>query len=237
MGRTALGFLLPAMMCFTPLAGGGQLGTEPAGAATALAAGKSSVAEKPLVAIMPFEEGMVENERNRHWWWREGPRLLEAIRETFTDALIETGELRVLERSRLDQVMEELRLQSSDWVDPRYAAQLGRIMGAQYLLLGTVTRFDAHETGFIDGGDVIVRGIGADVGLRLRIVEAETAVALASVSASGSVRSGQLAVFSPAPVRAALRGESIVDRAVREAVEELVEKTVNAFKELAEGDV
>src|SRR5690606_40018771 len=98
-----------------------------------------------------------------------------------------------------------------------YAVQLGRIMGAQYLLLGTVTRFDAHETGFLDGGDVILRGIGADVELRLRIVEAETAVALASVSASGSVRSGQLAVFTPAPVRASLRGESIVDREIGRA--------------------
>lgn len=190
--------------------------------------------EKPLVAVMPFEEARVESPYNRHWWWREGPQVLEAIREAFIHHLIETEELRVLERSRLDQVMQELRFQASDAVDPLYAVQLGRILGAQYLLMGTVTKVDVHETGYVDGGDVILRGIGADVGLRLRIVETETAVAVASVEALGSVRSGHLSVFIPAPIQASVRGESVLDTAVKRAVEDLVEKVVASFRQLGE---
>lgn len=189
---------------------------------------------KPLVAVMPFQEALIDTHQPPHWWWREGPAIMDAIRERFTHRLIETGEVRVLERSRLDQIFQELRFQQSEWADPFDAVQVGRMLGAQYLLMGIVTKLDAHQTGYLDGGDVVLRGIGADVGLQVRIVETETGVALASVASSGSVRSGHLTVYSPAPISAAVRGQSVLERAINQAVDELAEKVVASFKDILE---
>ncbi|HLT59011.1 MAG TPA: CsgG/HfaB family protein [Limnochordales bacterium] len=192
----------------------------------ALAAGR------PLIAVMPFEEGRIEGEFNRRWWQREGPQLLDAIREAFTDQLIESGRFRVLERSRLDQVMKELRLQTSEWFDPTNALQIGRLLGAPYLLMGTVTRFDLRETGYIHMGKLAIQGSGADIGLRVRIVETETAIALAAVSAAGAATSGDLFFKLPKSLSGALHGDSPVYAAAQRAVDELVEKVIAAFEEL-----
>lgn len=191
-------------------------------------------AAKPLVAVMPFEDGLIDAGRDSYWLRREARYLLPAIQEALTDRLIEMGEFQVLERSRLDEILAELRFQSSDWVDPLSAARLGRILGTQYLILGTLSKLDTYATGYIDGGDVILRAIGADVELRARVVAVETSVAVASVSSSSSVRSGQLAVFMPHPISASFRGDSVLERAIREAIDDLAEKLAAVFKEDAE---
>lgn len=188
--------------------------------------------ERPLVAVMPFEEGRIEGEHNRRWWQREGAALLDAIREAFTDQLIASGKFRVLERSRLDQVMKELQLQASDWFDPGYAVEIGRLVGAPFLLMGTVTKFDIRETAQIGVGNITWQGTGAEIALRVRIVETETAIALASVFASGTASSGDLFVRLPAPLSGSLQGGSPVDAAVHHAVLELAEKVVAAFEDL-----
>lgn len=188
------------------------------------------VSAKPVVAVMPFEINLVGTGHDAYWLRYEGQQLLQALQEALTDRLIESGELWVLERSRLEQVLSELRFQSSDWVDPRYAARLASVLGAQYLIFGTLSRLDADTTGYVDAGDVILRAIGADVELRARIVEVQTSIAVASVTASRTVRSGQLAIFAPYPISASFKGESILNRAIRESLDELTEQVIAVFR-------
>jgi TolB-like protein len=46
---------------------------------------------------------------------------------------------RVIERRRLDQVLTELRLSLTDLVDPAKAEQLGKMLGAQAIVVGTLS--------------------------------------------------------------------------------------------------
>ena len=44
--------------------------------------------------------------------------------------------LELVERTRISEVMAEIELQKSPWIDPSTAAEMGRGLGAQYVLTG-----------------------------------------------------------------------------------------------------
>jgi len=57
--------------------------------------------------------------------------------EELTMKLVNDGRVTVAERSQLDKVMKELRLQSSGAVSDSSAKQLGALLGVETVLLGT----------------------------------------------------------------------------------------------------
>lgn len=69
----------------------------------------------------------------------------EDLSDSTTNALTQTLKgkaLRAIERMRLTEVLEELKLSDSGIVDPNEATRIGRAAGARYVLLGTVTNAD-----------------------------------------------------------------------------------------------
>ncbi len=84
--------------------------------------------KKPLIAITDFAP------------IGKSPTTLEKfLSEEFITRMTLTQKFRVVERSLLDKVLAELRLNVSDLVDPEKAVQAGKLLGANYLLVGTVT--------------------------------------------------------------------------------------------------
>lgn len=96
----------------------------------------------------------------------------EPLRKGITDMLItelaRNDSIRVIERDRLQQLLEEQGLSSSDHVDPETAVRVGKLLGVHHVILGAYliqkngqTRFDARvesvETGQVESG-VSVRG-------------------------------------------------------------------------------
>jgi hypothetical protein len=75
---------------------------------------------------------------------------------TFVAALQATGRIIVVERDILDKVLAELKLGSSELVDPQVATRVGHILAARLLAMGTLTRH------------------GMEAQLSLRVVETET---------------------------------------------------------------
>lgn len=67
----------------------------------------------------------------------------EEINEYLTDALMEavysTGYIRIIERSKLDKILEEQKLQSSGIIDETTAKQIGKLAGVDYIVYGNVT--------------------------------------------------------------------------------------------------
>ena len=59
-----------------------------------------------------------------------------AFSETLASKLSNVSQIRVVERSRLDEILREMELAQSGMVDDRYA-QVGRMAGAQFLLVGS----------------------------------------------------------------------------------------------------
>ena len=64
------------------------------------------------------------------------------IYDGFVNHLINTNRFKVVERSRLDRVLEELNLGASWLSDPEQAARLGRIVAADFMLLPSIVKGD-----------------------------------------------------------------------------------------------
>ena len=83
---------------------------------------------KPTIAILYFDYGGKKTE-------------LEPLREGLAQMLItdlaELGEIRVVERARLNAVLEEQKLAASGKVDAATAARIGKLLGARELVVGS----------------------------------------------------------------------------------------------------
>jgi len=62
----------------------------------------------------------------------------DSFTERFTTELVTSQAVALVERTRLDQVMRELKLQTSGLTNPESAKKLGQQLNADYLILGTV---------------------------------------------------------------------------------------------------
>jgi TolB-like protein len=101
----------------------------------------SAVADKPRVAVLYFD-------------YSGNNKDLEIFRKGLTQMLITdlaaNDAITVVERVRLQEVMDELSLQQTNKVDPATAAKIGKLLGAKYLVKGGyvdfagTVRLDAH---------------------------------------------------------------------------------------------
>lgn len=84
--------------------------------------------ERPVVAVLPLDAvGVEEN-------------AVVGITEALRDSLIDSGRYTVVERSQLATVLEEQALRLSDLSDTQQAVEVGRLVGAEEVILGTVSR-------------------------------------------------------------------------------------------------
>lgn len=83
--------------------------------------------------------------------------LSQLVAEQLSIRLLEEEAFEVMERDRLDQVLDEARFQLSDLVDSASAAELGAFLGAEAVVVGSATP------------------VGRDTAFNLRLVRVETA--------------------------------------------------------------
>lgn len=117
-------------------------------------------AAPPRVAVLDFSN--TTKDANVEWL---GP----AVAETLTTKLHAVRSLRLVERLQLYRVVQEQKLSLSDLVDPGQAAKVGRILGADQIVLGAFTIF------------------GGTVRFTTRFVDVTSAAILATSSVNGSV--------------------------------------------------
>ena len=84
------------------------------------------------------------------------------ISERFTTELINRKTLRVVERKEIEKVLGELKLQNTGSIDPEFAKKMGRMLGADLLVIG---------------GIVELPGKVLELNIRLASVESGEAVA------------------------------------------------------------
>jgi TolB-like protein len=84
-------------------------------------------AQQFTVAVSPFEArgGLSQDEA-------------DGITELYVAELVKDKTIRVVDRNNFDKIMTEMKFQSSDWADSRRVAELGRAMGANSIIRGTV---------------------------------------------------------------------------------------------------
>jgi curli biogenesis system outer membrane secretion channel CsgG len=115
--------------------------------------------------------------------------------DMLTTALFNTNRFIVLERQTVQDVLAEQDLGASGRVQSGTEAPIGKIEGAELLVVGAVTEFEPHSAGGGGGlGGVIGGRFGAITGafkkahiaIDLRIVDAKTSRILAATSVEGS---------------------------------------------------
>jgi curli biogenesis system outer membrane secretion channel CsgG len=98
---------------------------------------------KPVVAVAEFK-----NESGAGWW-RGGVGW--ELSGMLSNELAATGDFKVVERSKLEDVLSEQNLAASGRVSAGTGAKIGKLTGAQYLIAGTVTAYE-EETASTGGG-------------------------------------------------------------------------------------
>lgn len=188
-----------SILCSTPVfAGlsdlfGGKAGTE-----TKVTAGQESPdinqvqaaaynGPKARVAVSRFT-----NKTQKHWWSRE---IGDGMADQLTTALFNSNRFIVLERQTLGDVMMEQDLGASGRISKGTAAPIGQIEGAELLITGAVTEFDANASGSRgSAGGFLGNVVGAISGavrkahmaIDVRVIDAKTSRILAATSVEGS---------------------------------------------------
>ncbi|MFP5245646.1 MAG: CsgG/HfaB family protein, partial [Thermoanaerobaculia bacterium] len=134
-------------------------------------AGTVMAGGKPVVAVNEFK-----NETSAGWWYGGAGRDLA---DMLTNELQATGKFKLVEREKLAAVLDEQDLADSGRIKKGTGAKIGKLTGAQYLVVATVTAFENQTRG--TGGGVSFRGISvggkkedAYIAVDLRVVDTTT---------------------------------------------------------------
>lgn len=103
--------------------------------AVVLGAG-SALADKPVLGVAEF----VNEVNGAHWW--SSPEVGWELSGMLTNELAATGAFSMVERNKLEHVLNEQNLNASGRIAPGTGAKMGQLAGAQYLVMGTVTAFE-----------------------------------------------------------------------------------------------
>lgn len=130
-------------------------------------------AERPTLGVAEFKN------QSGAGWWRGGVGW--ELSGMLANELAATGAFRVVERSALESVLSEQNLAASGRISPGDGARIGKLAGADFLVMGTVTSYEentASTGGGISFGGVSLGGKKSEAYLAvdLRVVNSETGV-------------------------------------------------------------
>jgi len=162
----------------------------------------SPAQQKKRVAVMNFDYSTVHTSVMSIWGADQD--IGKGIADLLVDKLVNDGKYSVIERKALDKILAEQNFSNSDRADPSSAARLGKVLGVDAIIIGSITQFgrDDKKTGIgggAFGGFGRRAGVGgfekkeskAVVAVTARLINTETAEILASVTGTGqSTRSG-----------------------------------------------
>jgi curli biogenesis system outer membrane secretion channel CsgG len=169
----------------------------------------------------------------------------KGISDLLVDRLVQSGKYSVIERKALDKVLAEQNFSNSDRADPASAAKIGRLLGVDAIIIGSITQFGNDDKKTDLGGGALggitgrfgVSGIkrskaSAVVGLSARMINTDTGEILTTASAKGEASRSGTGVNAAGGSTAALAGgivdmtstnfrETVVGEAVTSAVQGL----------------
>jgi len=130
----------------------------------------------------------------------------KGIADLLVTRLVNDGVYSVIERKALDKIISEQNFSNSDRANPDTAAKIGRLLGVDAIIMGSVTQFGRDDKSQGVGGGAIggltgrfgIGGVGkkqakAVVGISARMVNTDTGEILVAAEGKGeSKRSGLL---------------------------------------------
>ena len=141
--------------------------------------------KKIPIVVMDFETRVPGHD------WRVG----QGASDMLITALVKTKKYKVYERDRLNSIMKEQKLQMSGAVDMSTAVQIGKLVGAKYIVTGAVTEFGVAKTGAHGGGYFSVGKQHYRATVDLRAVNVQTGEIVFADTGSGALRSRAVSVL------------------------------------------
>ncbi len=99
--------------------------------------------EKRRIAVLDFDFSSISDMSFMSGLGGEGSG--KGVSNLITNQLVKEGNYIVIERSKINAVLAEQNLGASGRIEPTTAAQIGRILGVDAVLIGTVTKFDVEN--------------------------------------------------------------------------------------------
>ena len=157
---------------------------------------------KPRVAVMDFDYATVKDVSSSIFG--TDIDVGKGITDLVVDKLVNGGAVSVIERKALDKIISEQNLSNSDRFDSTSAAKIGRLLGVDAIITGSITQFGRDDKSTNVGGGAVggitrrfgVGGVGkreskAAVGITARIINTDTAEIVSVATGKGeSKRSG-----------------------------------------------
>ena len=157
----------------------------------ALAGPVAAKGGKPVIAVAEFK-----NETSAGWW-RGGVGW--ELSGMLSNELASGGDFKVVERAKLESVLSEQDLAASGRVRGGTGAKIGKLTGADYLVMGTVTSYEENTAS--TGGGIMIKGIAlggkkseAYLAIDIRVVNATTGEIDFSRTVEGKAASSGMSV-------------------------------------------
>jgi curli biogenesis system outer membrane secretion channel CsgG len=148
---------------------------------------------RPRIAVLDFDFSSLSNPYSI-------PNASRGVSDVLVDRLVKDGTFSVIERSRLEAILAEQNLGLSGRLDASTAAQVGRILGVDAVIIGSVTQFDVSVRRSGGGAPVLTPfgsfplAVGAEsvdadanVQLNVRMVSTSTAEILTVAEGRGNI--------------------------------------------------
>jgi curli biogenesis system outer membrane secretion channel CsgG len=151
-------------------------------------------AAKKRVAVMNFDYGTVRGYVSSIFGSDQD--VGKGISDLLVQKLVQDGKYSVIERNALDKILAEQNFSNSDRADAATAAKIGKVLGVDAIIIGSITQFgrDDQHTNVGGGGYGLGKfglgGVGtskakAVVGISARMVNTSTGEILAAVTGTG----------------------------------------------------
>jgi curli biogenesis system outer membrane secretion channel CsgG len=135
---------------------------------------------KKRIAVINFEDRA-----------RYGHNIGQGIADMLVTSLVESNQFMVIERSELDAIMKEQGLGMTGMVTPQSAAQVGKLLGIELIVTGSVSEFGEKKDkvggglGSLSGFKLGVSSKTARVAVDVRLVNVNTGEIITAKSATG----------------------------------------------------
>lgn len=187
--------------------------------------------QKKRLVVMDFDYGTT----NSYYTSYRGVGAAKGISELLINELVNNGTYTVVDRSRLEQALRQQNRSSN--IDAATAAEIGKQLGVDAVLIGTITRFNIDRQ---SGGGGFM-GIGgssqktkATVQIDVRLIGTATGDILATARAMGEAdqSNSSISVGGIGGSSGSSNEDALLSEAVDKAVNQMVTKLAEVAKKL-----
>ena len=198
----------------------------------------AQVATKKRLAVFDFASAAGPPAISSPFIQTTPPNVGKAVADLLIARLVQDGKASIVERQAIDKLLAEQDFSNTDRTDPLTAAKLGRVLGVDAIVLGTVTHYDYQDQITGDGGSRFRLGgagstklkhdIKASVQINARLISPDTAEVLAVSQGIGEIeRKGvklDMRDMSMMTVMGSGSGNPLMNEAVEKAIAQLAEE-------------